>query len=99
MFCEVRYWSARLYCVYGRVSIIPSKKIPAEIFFGGIHDTEYGIPAEFLKNSVSTEYGIPQYGNPYSAEFRKNTEFRNIRNSVYTEFRIHTEFHKNYGIP
>ena len=68
--------------VRSRVSIIPSKKIPAEFFFDGIHDTEYGIPAEFRKNSVSTEYGIPQYGIPYSAEFRKNTEFRNIRNSV-----------------
>ena len=53
-----------------RVSIIPSKKIPAEFFFDGIHDTEYGIPAEFRKNSVSTEY-----------EFCI-VEFRKIRNSV-----------------
>ena len=77
------------------MSIIPSKKILAEFFFEGIHDTEYGIPAEFRKNSVSTEYGIPQYGIPYSAEFCKNTEFRNKWNSVYTEFRIHMEFRKN----
>ena len=49
-----------------RVSIIPSKKIPAEFFFDGINDTEYGIPAEFRKNSVLTEYGIPQYRIPYS---------------------------------
>ena len=75
------------------MSIIPSKKNSGGIFFDEIHDTEYRIPAEFRKNSVSTEYGIPQYeipqyGIPYSAEFRKNTEFRNIRNSVKnTEFR------------
>ena len=68
------------------MSIIPSKKIPKEFFFDGIYDTEYGIPAEFRKNSVSTEYGIPQYGILYSAEFRI-TEFRMLRNSV------------KYGIP
>ena len=39
------------------MSIIPS-----------IHDTEYGIPAEFCKNSVSTEF--------------RNTEFHITRNSV-----------------
>ena len=44
------------------VSIIPSKKIPAEFFFDGIHDTE------FRKNSVK----IPFRRN---TEFR-NTEFR-----------------------
>ena len=44
------------------VSIIPSNKIPAEFIFDGIHDTEYGIPAEFRKYSVSTEYGIPHHG-------------------------------------
>ena len=58
------------------------KKFRRNFFFDGIHDTEYGIPAELRKNSVSTEYGIP-----YSAEFSKNTEFRNIRISV------------KYGIP
>ena len=66
------------------MSIIPSKKIPADIFLDEIHVTEYGIPAEFRKHSVSTEYRIPQYGIPYSAEFRKNTDFRIPRNSVFT---------------
>ena len=68
-----------------------------------IHDTEYGIPAEYRKNSISTEYEIPQYGIPYSAEFHKNTEFRNIQNSVYTEFHKDTNSALwnsiKYGIP
>ena len=90
------------------MSIIPSKKIPAEFFFDGIYDTEYGIPAEFRKNSVSTECGIPQYGIPYSVEFRKNIiqlEFRKniIQQECPAQFRV-TEFHRNFaeffpGIP
>ena len=80
-----------LFITFILVSIIPSKKIPVGIFFDGIHDTEYGILAEFRKNSVSTEYGIPQYGIPYSAEFRKNTEFCNIRNSVKMRISVFRE--------
>ena len=75
------------------MSIIPSKIFRRNLFFGGILDTEYGIPAEFRKNCVSTEYRIPQYGIPYSAEFPKITEFRNIRNSVKMRNSV------IYGIP
>ena len=75
------------------MSIITSIKIPAEFFFYGIHDTEYGTPAEFRKIFVSMDYEIPQYGIPYSAEFRKNTEFRNKRNSVKMRNSL------TYGIP
>ena len=75
------------------VHIIPSKKNSGGIFFDGIHETEYGIPAEFRTNSVSTEYEIPQNGIPYSAEFRENKEFRYIRNSVKMRNSVQTEFH------
>ena len=45
------------------------------IFFDGIHDTEYGIPAEFRKNSVSTEY-IYSYLSPPTSLFNSPTDYK-----------------------
>ena len=75
-----------------RVSIIPSKKIPAEFFCDGIHDTEFrNIRNSIIPNSVF--YRIPHfYGIPYVTEFRIFTEFR------IAEFRIYGIPH-TYGIP
>ena len=81
---------------FGWVSIIPSKKIPAVFFLDRIHDTEYGIPAEFRKNPYrrntefrmlrnSVKYGIPHIRNSaYIQNSVKNTEFRNL---IPAEFR------------
>ena len=54
---------------------------------------EYGIPAEFRKNSVSTEYGIRQ--NSVKIPYRRNTEFCILGNSVKKRIPYSAEFRKN----
>ena len=71
-----------------RASIIPSKKILAELYFDGISQTEF-------QKSVKIPRKIPR--NSVSAEFR-GTEFR-VTEFRGTEFsgKTRTEFLENSG--